>query len=1164
MDEAKELEPLTQSLMDEFTTAILPGCLQLLDTLPDTVYRVCDLLIAVAMRNGEKWIHDTLRALIAEIATNVNALTAFTAPMTSSDKRSIAEWASQVSSVPEASKAATRIHIFTLLFEEKRNECASFIQETDLMLNLVHLLEATQNMLAVVANNSPNTTLPTPKWLAPVVLLVDLFDKAAIASHRRAPLLSLNRRQWKWFDDRSGKWTTYTSSNNKTIDDAYKNGDTFVRFLAGRRKYTVQFSTMVQINEETGNWRPIMFVNDDKAMDVTEDSGPSKQSVNYKVVPGLTSANCSALIRACVGFISIPVEPDTLHAVMRLCLRLTRDYEQAQLFANLGGVKAILKLTQVSAFTGFNSLATLIVRHVLEEPQTLRQTMEKVIRSTTHHSPLSSCKEMHYILRVLGPAACRDSKLFSEVAKSILRISLVPLTKREEEDTRLQNPNAVQMLKLLPNKQTNPTSTLPSAVVRTVINDLLLSLTVKSAATRTDETTESKATQTTPNEDSSARTLSSANVLQRGLDMEDEDSELDGASMGSKAAAEKAAVASKEDENKKHRLLMSHSSILRLLAELARSYTCVAKLITDFTYQPGQSELITEECSSLSFIFDHLLPSSQTIGDKDAPALTRVFVASLASCNHCPDAQNMLVAEVKSALARALAVPESTEKHTKIQAITGIMNTMIESCPGVSPASNMSNSTRGQHPSNHLNNIVKIMLRKNIVNDLARVTHSLDLSSPHMAHTVNAALKPLETLSRIVNLPSVNLSTPSTKKPKTNQETVTHHEAMEEDNAITTSVALSDLVTTLVGAEIESRSMAGQQESITGLNTETTSTSDTNAFGDVTVDDNTDNDGVVIEDGVPFDMFSDRNPVGESLLDDELRHDRMADDSQNIAESRANETHENVINSNGAESESGEDSDSEDDEDEDNTSAADDDEDRDEDEEDDGEDDQDGEDDEAGSGFVDHDDDIYDTVMRYADARDDPFVFDIEDMIPSMFQDGSLRLSSLLPMLDGEQQSGANESQPSVPPAPGNVSIAHPLLVRHSHGDLGSSMGVQGGATAASSILATRTHRSRGGQRLYRPATSAGLGHSWHLPISGRHPTQVFLSTLHRTVSHLSFCSPQSGVNSTTPTRVIFASNDFQIIAADDDLFELQDTSLVNGGSSSSTLSSIPSAMIRW
>ena len=58
-----------------------------------------------------------------------------------------------------------------------------------------------------------------------------------------------------------------------------------------------------------------------------------------------------------------------------------------------------------------------------------------------------------------------------------------------------------------------------------------------------------------------------------------------------------------------------------------------------------------------------------------------------------------------------------------------------------------------QHQYN-MNNIVKIMLKRGLVTDLARVAHSLDLSSPNVSATVNAVLKPLETLSRIVNQPS--------------------------------------------------------------------------------------------------------------------------------------------------------------------------------------------------------------------------------------------------------------------------------------------------------------------------------------------------------------------------------------------------------------------------
>lgn len=45
-------------------------------------------------------------------------------------------------------------------------------------------------------------------------------------------------------------------------------------------------------------------------------------------------------------------------------------------------------------------------------------------------------------------------------------------------------------------------------------------------------------------------------------------------------------------------------------------------------------------------------------------------------------------------------------------------------------------------------------MRKGIATDLARISHSLDLSSPKLSATMNAVLKPLETLSRIMSQPS--------------------------------------------------------------------------------------------------------------------------------------------------------------------------------------------------------------------------------------------------------------------------------------------------------------------------------------------------------------------------------------------------------------------------
>ena len=86
-----------------------------------------------------------------------------------------------------------------------------------------------------------------------------------------------------------------------------------------------------------------------------------------------------------------------------------------------------------------------------------------------------------------------------------------------------------------------------------------------------------------------------------------------------------------------------------------------------------------------------------------------------------------------AALGRALALPESQIKHVKVQALTGLICTMIESCPP-----SQAGPTGNQYPfkaQSGINNMVRIMLKKNVVTDLARVPHSLDLSSPNIATT---------------------------------------------------------------------------------------------------------------------------------------------------------------------------------------------------------------------------------------------------------------------------------------------------------------------------------------------------------------------------------------------------------------------------------------------
>ena len=170
-----------------------------------------------------------------------------------------------------------------------------------------------------------------------------------------------------------------------------------------------------------------------------------------KPEPELTVLNleqATSVIKCCTKLLNCPNQPaDVLHANLRLCLRLTRRPELAAVFVQEGGPQALLSLTQKSSFRGFSSLATLLFRHCLEEGPLLKQAMESVVRQMLNPSGLAkesrsavTSRELHYVMRKLGPAACRDQALFKETTCKVLRLSTAP-PKPEAYVTSLRVPS---------------------------------------------------------------------------------------------------------------------------------------------------------------------------------------------------------------------------------------------------------------------------------------------------------------------------------------------------------------------------------------------------------------------------------------------------------------------------------------------------------------------------------------------------------------------------------------------------------------------------------------------------------------------------------------------------------------------------------------------------
>jgi E3 ubiquitin-protein ligase HUWE1 len=160
-------------------------------------------------------------------------------------------------------------------------------------------------------------------------------------------------------------------------------------------------------------------------------------------------------------------------------------------------------------------------------------------------------------------------------------------------------------------------------------------------------------------------------------------------------------------------------------------------------------------------------------------------------------------------LNKILILPECDEKHMRLQALANIINTMIESCP----APNTSAPQQGQHrlPQLIINNMIKIMYKRGLINDLAKMIHSIELSSSKLADTVNAVLKPMETLSRAINY-ATSLHVPAASRPHTNR-----HPTSNQTNS---STVPSSTATTTTATTTTTDSIASTDEQTTIINEE--------------------------------------------------------------------------------------------------------------------------------------------------------------------------------------------------------------------------------------------------------------------------------------------------------------------------------------------------------
>ena len=322
------------------------------------------------------------------------------------------------------------------------------------------------------------------------------------------------------------------------------------------------------------------------------------------------------VIKCCTQLLVCPNQPpDALHANLRLCLRLTRRPELAAAFIKDGGPQALLSLTQRSSFQGFSSLAMLIFRHCLEEGPLLKQATEEILKQVLNPANVTKdgrttlvSRELHYVMRKLGPAGCRDLDLFKEMALMYVRLSSAP-TKPESYTTTLRTPSCnVKLAPGMPKPELVVLNTVQESLINLLIDHLCAESLFEDSMQpdkgeggggmgdgggKTEEESETRLRYGTVREMVSAaqrqrmRHGSYRRQVHGNVDLDD-----DVASVEMNNDAEPVEVVSRQISSTNQSVqqpslvtdkkpLLSKSAILRLLAELVDSYPSCAKQIAE-------------------------------------------------------------------------------------------------------------------------------------------------------------------------------------------------------------------------------------------------------------------------------------------------------------------------------------------------------------------------------------------------------------------------------------------------------------------------------------------------------------------------------------------------------------------------------------------------------
>ncbi|KAK1274353.1 E3 ubiquitin-protein ligase UPL1 [Acorus gramineus] len=439
-----------------------------------------------------------------------------------------------------------------------------------------------------------------------------------------------------------------------------------------------------------------------------------------------------------------------MQAVLQLCARLTKTHAIAMQFLESGSLAALLNLPRSSFFPGFDSLASSIIRHLLEDPQTLQTAMEWEIRQTlagvlSRHSGRLTPRTF---LTSLAPVIARDPVTFMRASAAVCqldsnggRMNVVLSKEREKDKEKSKTPGgehgvfaseSIRMPETKPNDASNKCSRghkrIPPSMTQVV--DQLLEIIMNYPSPKKQEEC---ASSSTPME------VDESSMKEKGKSKVDYLKKADYESVSERSAE-----------------LAKVTFVLKLMSDILLMYVHAMGVVLKRDSETSQLRISNQadglgHGGILHHILNHLLPISSD-KSSDATDEWKEKLSDKASwflvvlCGRSSEGRRRVIYEIVKALSSFANSESNSSKNVvlpnkRVLIFIDLVNSILSKNPS---ASNLPSPACSP-------DVAKTMIDGGMVKSLTSMLQVMDLDHPGAPKVVDLILKALESLTRVAN-----------------------------------------------------------------------------------------------------------------------------------------------------------------------------------------------------------------------------------------------------------------------------------------------------------------------------------------------------------------------------------------------------------------------------